>query len=844
MKYILTEILDISKISELLESFTAVTGLASSLIDLDGNIIAKTDSQKICSEFHHKNPASERNCKISNTTLAGQYSQEGRFTTYTCLNGLIDVVVPIVVHDQKIGMLIIGQFFHEKPDESFFKSQAERFWLDEADYLSALSLVPIINEKDLEAKLDLLLKMTELIAALGFARIQEMENRKTISASEKRFRAVVEQSLTGIFILDNKKFTYINGQFAELFGYTEEEVLNTLTPGDLFPSENLSIFTNILQNHKEDNSKILQGVEKGLRKDGSTIWIEIHGTLIEIEDRLVLTGNILDVSQKIKAERELMRQKKRIEVLRSIDLDLLLAKSGREIIKSVLRKLREIIPCTNAIVQQFDKDVKYADQYEVNSDFEIKIDPEVPLDETEALSKLKNGQTLVLNDWDQIIDQLSQVARMYYDQGIRSAVVAPIKINDALFGTLGVSSTIPNNFNTEHAEILEEISGQLAIALKNDLLREELQQHASRLEAAQRIGNIGTWEVNLKTREVVWSNEQYRMHGLDPDTFIPTRDNLFEMVHPDDQKIVIEKANEAITNRKPILFEVRVMIPNKGVRIHQVQTEVQVDENNNPIKLIGLAQDITEKKKAEAQLKESKEKLQLQNDELLSLMSKGTWINSDFKIAIQEITQVCSSIIKTGRVSVWRYGKDYKDLTIIDVFEIAGNCHSAGEKLPSLDFPFSTKHQGANTIINIEDLADNSTISKIALDYFKKHNIRALLNVHIWVGRNVWGILSFEETENKRNWTKEDERLITSMATMISLAFEIKERKSAESKLKKHGAQLEELVRQRTIDLEIKNLELKDKNLELARFNDLFVNREFRIKELKEKIKELKAIMK
>ena len=840
-KYQLVDLLDISKISALLKSFTEATGLSASILDLEGKIITQTDRQQLCRLFHEKNPESEYPCRKKYRSLPDEFSDQGRFSMYKCQNGLIDIEVPLLVNNQKIGNLSIEQFLFNAPDEQFFRHLAKKNKIDESEYLQALPSVPVVPANDLKVKMDLLLKMTEVITELGLAKIQEDEYLHKIFKSEKIFRAVVEHSLTGIFIMDSEQFTYVNTQFAEIFGYSVEEVLQGITADKLFLIDDQSIFNTVFGDNTQKSEIAVHSVERGKHKDGHIIFIELHGTHLIFDDQMLFSGNVLNVTEKVQADDLLKSQKKRIEIFRSIDLEILKANSVHEIIESVLTSLRQIIPCNNAIVQQFDEQARFASQFVINSDFELQEISDIPLPRNEEFSKLQMGQTLLLNDWDKIIDQLSPLARAYYNQGIRSAVIAPIIIEGDLYGTLGVSSVTPNNFNNDHREILEETSRLLAIALRNELLKKQIQAHTSRLESAQRIGNIGAWEINLITGEVIWSDEQYRIHGLDPETFSPTRENVFELVHPDDLNMVMEKTKEAIALCKPINFEVRVKYPNKELHTHLIHMEVQVNDKNEAVKLIGLVRDITEQKRAEALLEETTQRLQSQNEALLLLMSRGTWFSADFVLAIQEITRVCGDLIQAGRVSVWCFDDHYSTVSSIDVFDRSKNMHSSGEKFHHNFFEKYTNLESANKLIIIEDIMDDPQIDALHLEYYKKHNVKALLSGPVWAGEKVWGILSFEETENVRSWSKEDERLMTSMATMISLAYEIKEKRAAQQELIRQRIHLEELVAQRTKDLESSNQELLDKNMELARFNDLFVNREFRIKELKDKIKELEA---
>ncbi|MCW3787484.1 PocR ligand-binding domain-containing protein [Plebeiibacterium sediminum] len=154
MKYNLAQILDMQKVEELLKSYTKATGLVSALVDSKGIILSKSGWQQICTEFHRVHPQSAKNCKLSDTTLANRLNAGNKFNVYKCLNGLIDIAVPIIVDNQHLGNLFTGQFFFEEPDFLFFKKQAKKFGYNESEYLKSLSKVPILSESDIKNKLD------------------------------------------------------------------------------------------------------------------------------------------------------------------------------------------------------------------------------------------------------------------------------------------------------------------------------------------------------------------------------------------------------------------------------------------------------------------------------------------------------------------------------------------------------------------------------------------------------------------------------------------------------------------------------------------------------------------
>lgn len=128
---------------------------------------------------------------------------------------------------------------------------------------------------------------------------------------------------------------------------------------------------------------------------------------------------------------------------------------------------------------------------------------------------------------------------------------------------------------------------------------------------AQRIGQIGSWEWNLQTGEISWSDELYHIYGVDTEKFTPTIDSFAKYVHPDDQETITEVINQIITHRTSLEFDFRI-ISGDGLT-HVLKTVAEVtdyDEMGNPLLVIGTNQDVTELNKIEKKLKDERDLLQ------------------------------------------------------------------------------------------------------------------------------------------------------------------------------------------------------------------------------------------
>src|ERR1700758_2906163 len=133
----------------------------------------------------------------------------------------------------------------------------------------------------------------------------------------------------------------------------------------------------------------------------------------------------------------------------------------------------------------------------------------------------------------------------------------------------------------------------------------KLQESNAKLEEAQRIANIGHYSWNLIENRVIWSDEVYRIYGLDSRRGTIDLAKVSEMIHPEDRELVFRAAEEALQSGTPADIEHRLVRPDGEVRtIHSVGT-VKRDSSGRPYEMFGTAQDITERKRSEEALKRS-----------------------------------------------------------------------------------------------------------------------------------------------------------------------------------------------------------------------------------------------
>jgi PAS domain S-box-containing protein len=131
----------------------------------------------------------------------------------------------------------------------------------------------------------------------------------------------------------------------------------------------------------------------------------------------------------------------------------------------------------------------------------------------------------------------------------------------------------------------------------------ELQENKAKLEEAQRVAHVGYWEWDLTTDHMTWSDETYRIYGLQAQEHPMNLATIRESIHPEDREFVFRKAAEAIQGEVRADVEHRIVRPSGEVRVVHSQGDLKRDALGRPWQMFGTAQDITDRKRTEEVLR-------------------------------------------------------------------------------------------------------------------------------------------------------------------------------------------------------------------------------------------------
>jgi PAS domain S-box-containing protein len=135
----------------------------------------------------------------------------------------------------------------------------------------------------------------------------------------------------------------------------------------------------------------------------------------------------------------------------------------------------------------------------------------------------------------------------------------------------------------------------------------DLRSSEARLAKAQGVARLGSWDLDLQTHAMHWSDEAYRLFGAAPQAMNTSVEVFWSAVHADDRASINRSRHTVVHEQKPYSLDYRIVLPSGHERIMHEQAEVVYDAGGRPTRIIGTVQDITERKQAEEAMRIAKE---------------------------------------------------------------------------------------------------------------------------------------------------------------------------------------------------------------------------------------------
>ena len=341
-----------------------------------------------------------------------------------------------------------------------------------------------------------------------------------------------------------------------------------------------------------------------------------------------------------------------------------------------------------------------------------------------------------------------------------------------------------------------------------------LRQSQARLELAQAVAQLGSWELDLATGRGVWSQEMYRLFQRDPTTPPPVFEEFLQTVHPEDRAVVQAALRHAGATGERVTVEHRNNAPPDAVRHFEVTVHTIKNAQGRPLRLAGAVHDITARTRSEARLRRLNRTYALQSE-----------INQTI-VRVRDLHELfattCQIVVAQGAFCMAWIGRPDPQTRRVYPVAHAGVADGYLDKLSIVvddsadrDAYAAILHAGAHVVVN--DIVKDLRMGPWR-DAAQRLGYRASAIFPLMVAGKVYGALNLYAPE--LNFFDADElKLLDEIATDIAFAIEFIEqdaqRRLAEEKLRASEEaliaernSLARRVEERTADLSRVNTEL------------------------------------
>ncbi|HEV7921074.1 MAG TPA: PAS domain S-box protein [Thermoanaerobaculia bacterium] len=394
--------------------------------------------------------------------------------------------------------------------------------------------------------------MKDNLARLGPAVRRELveadvRREKTVLAaslheSQARFRSIFEQAPVGMLVADgNRRWVDVNERFCRITGWTREELL----------APQSRLYRDLVGFDAAE----LTSERAFVRRDGSSGWVAItvspaHKAAGGIEHYVAMVEDITDRRQAV-ARLALQRH-----LLDSVQ-QAVIATDMQGVITYWSRFAEHLYGWPEGeVIGRHILDITPAGLSAAVS--------------SEVLNRLARGES-----WSGEMTLQRRDGTLFTGWVTDAPITGP---DGELLGLVGVS-----------VDITEQKTAIDALRLREAQLAE-----------AQEIANLGSWELDLRTGARMWSDQIFRMHGIEKGP--PEIEKTMSLIHPDDREEIEAIFDHARRNGVPAEVEYRIIRPDGRIRTLQERGRVVHDEQGRPVKIVGYVQDVTERVAVEREL--------------------------------------------------------------------------------------------------------------------------------------------------------------------------------------------------------------------------------------------------
>lgn len=422
--------------------------------------------------------------------------------------------------------------------------------------------------------------------------------------AEERYRILFNQCPDGVVLLDpdSARIVEFNDAAARQLGYTRDEY-GSLRLSDIDANDTPDLV-------RERMRQIVTGGRAEFEtrhrtKSGGLRTIKIVAQSIQLGPRLLLHCVLQDKTERAEHDRRLATFSKLGEKLGA-------AGSAIEAGKTIVEAADELLgwdACSLSLYSAADKTLEYVLALDTVEGRRIIVPPAYAGIPSPLVARvIREGGLLILKkDATEMVSEgvpFGDTARPS-----ASILFVPMRCRGQVLGVLSVQSYTPGAYTPRSLDLLQALGDYCAGALERIRAQTAEREALAMLRESQEVAQLGSWTSGLlPDRRLVWSSEVYRIFGITEAEFGGTVHDFYSYVHADDREQLREAKRSALELGSPFDLDHRIVRPDGEVRWVHEKAQVVRDSQGTPVRLVGIIQDISERKKAEEALRKSEEK--------------------------------------------------------------------------------------------------------------------------------------------------------------------------------------------------------------------------------------------
>lgn len=642
--------------------------------------------------------------------------------------------------------------------------------------------------------------------------------------SDRLFNSMSE----AIVVLDvNLTCIRVNKAYCEMTGYTEEDIVGTKAPFPHWPPEHADKIKNYVERGLKGVFKREQLTMKKSNGDRFEVVVSSHRITAHQNEIIGYVTTAVDVSELLRYQKELQEKSKKSVEKKDTILKLvgLIGKDFKEVLKKVTSLSAKVMEVKRVSIWQFNED-----ESEIHCLNAFNFDDEAFKNDTTLYAKnypnyfktlYKNSTIRVDNAFESHLTK-EFVEDYLRPTGISSVLDVFVNGVDGLFGVLCFEHIgYQRKWTDEEEEFATIIASIVSLAVENSERKKV--EHKLLLEkefSDELVGSLieGLSVVSLEDKIIRVNKALCEMTGFTEQELVGDK-VPFKYWPPECYDEILEAFSDSYmkqVNTRELTF-----MRKNGERfpVRLAFSSVK-DKMGKSIAYFATIIDITERIKQEEALK-YRIKISQKRKEIISKMVG--MMGQDYDSTIEQIIRLSAEALNANYVRVWKFKNDNHQL-VSKIFFDSKKGILVKDKLEINRTDFSEYFMvfDSKSVIKNCDLEKHPTTERYANTYHEPSHMTSCVDAVIY-GKNLnYGLISFENHGKKRVFTDEEENFAASVATIISLMVESRERIEAENLLIKANEKLQ------TVNVELKALKkgLEQENSYLREEIELVFNYE------------------